>query len=70
MNRLSQASPVEPRRLFAGRYLDPAERLNEILFGLIMVLTFTLTAGIATGDGPEAHRELLIATMGATLHGD
>ena len=30
---------------FVPRYLDPASRLGEILFGLIMVLTVTLTAG-------------------------
>ena len=27
------------------RYLDPASSLGEILFGLIMTLTFTLGAG-------------------------
>jgi hypothetical protein len=52
---------------FLRRHLDPAERLNEILFGLIMVLTFTLTAGFAVGDGPEASRELLIATIGCNI---
>jgi hypothetical protein len=52
---------------FFYRYLDPADRLNEILFGLIMVLTFTLTAGIAVGDSEEAGRELLIATFGCNL---
>jgi len=47
---------------FFRRYLEPADRLNEILFGLIMVLTFTLTAGLvgllfATGYawGRHAH---------------
>jgi VIT1/CCC1 family predicted Fe2+/Mn2+ transporter len=49
------------------RYLEPADRLNEILFGLIMVLTFTLTAGIAIEDGPEARRELLAATLGCNV---
>jgi hypothetical protein len=28
------------------RYLDPASSLGEIMFGLIMTLTFTLGAGI------------------------
>ena len=27
-------------------HLDPGDRLGELLFGLIMVLTFTLGAGI------------------------
>ena len=34
---------------FFERYLDPAESLGEILFGLIMVLTFTLGAAVAGG---------------------
>ena len=55
------------RENFLRRYLDPADRLNEILFGLIMVLTFTLTAGIAVGDGPDAGRALLIATIGCNV---
>jgi len=49
------------------RYLEPADRLNEILFGLIMVLTFTLTAGLTIEDGPGAARELLLATLGCNV---
>lgn len=56
-----------PRESFFRRYLEPADRLNEILFGLIMVLTFTLTAGLSVGDGPDAVRTLLIATLGCNL---
>ena len=52
---------------FLDRYLEPADRLNEMLFGLIMVLTFTLTAGFAVGEGEDAARELLIATLGCNL---
>ena len=44
--------------------LDPADRLGELLFGLIMVLTFTLGAGIELQMDPEATRELLIAALG------
>jgi len=50
-----------------GRFvarLDPGERLGELLFGLIMVLTFTLGAGIQLGDDRDATRELLIAALG------
>jgi hypothetical protein len=43
--------------------LDPGERVGELLFGLIMVLTFTLGAGIELGDREET-RELLIAALG------
>jgi hypothetical protein len=57
----------EKREIFFRRYLEPADRLNEILFGLIMVLTFTLTAGLAIADGPDKARELLIATLGCNV---
>ena len=51
------------------RHLEPAESLGEILFGLIMVLTFTLGAGIAvrTGAGAGDARELLYATLGCNI---
>jgi hypothetical protein len=52
---------------FFRDYLEPGDRLNEVLFGLIMVLTFTLTAGLTIQDGPDAARELLIATLGCNL---
>jgi hypothetical protein len=55
------------RESFFRRHLEPADRLNEILFGLIMVLTFTLTAGFAVGTGPDATRELLVATLGCNV---
>jgi hypothetical protein len=58
---------MSERESFFRRYLDPADRLNEILFGLIMVLTFTLTAGLTIGDGPDAARELLVATIGCNV---
>jgi VIT1/CCC1 family predicted Fe2+/Mn2+ transporter len=51
------------------RSLDPAESLGEILFGLIMVLTFTLGAGIAvrTGEGEGSAGELLYAAIGCNI---
>ena len=52
-------------RLF--RYLDPPDALAEILFGLIMVLTFTSAAGFVTGEGEAGVRELLVATLGCNL---
>jgi hypothetical protein len=45
-------------------HLDPGERLGELLFGLIMVLTFTLGAGIELRGDREATRDLLIAALG------
>ena len=48
------------------RYLEPAEILAEVLFGLIMVLTVTLGARLAMGEEGGA-RELLIAALGCNL---
>ena len=50
------------------RYLDPASSLGEILFGLIMTLTFTLGAGLIIEDeGREGARQLLIAVIGCNV---
>jgi len=47
--------------------LSPGERLGELLFGLIMTLTFTLGAGLLVGTGEGASRELLLATIGCNV---
>jgi VIT family len=52
---------------FAARYLDPASRLGEILFGLIMVLTITLAAGLTVTDDRAGVRELLLAAIGCNV---
>jgi hypothetical protein len=50
------------------RYIDPATTLGEILFGLIMTLTFTLAAGVVMQEeGREGARELLIAVLGCNI---
>src|SRR5262245_37007590 len=50
------------------RYLDPASSLGEIIFGLIMTLTFTLGAGIIMEEeGREGARQLLIAVIGCNI---
>jgi hypothetical protein len=48
------------------RLLDPVARMSEILFGLIMALTFTGTLDVATA-GNEDVRVLLIGTLGCNL---
>lgn len=48
------------------RALDPIERLSELLFGIIMALTFTLTIGIATADDLKV-RTMLLAALGCNL---
>jgi VIT1/CCC1 family predicted Fe2+/Mn2+ transporter len=48
---------------FITRHLDPAEILGELLFGLIMVLTFTLGASVAGGY----ERGILLAAIGCNV---
>lgn len=49
-------------------HLDPATALSEVLFGLIMTLTFTLSAGLIIEDeGREGARQLLIAVIGCNI---
>lgn len=51
-----------------SRWLDPTSSLGEVMFGLIMTLTFTLGAGIIIEDeGREGARELLIALIGCNI---
>jgi hypothetical protein len=52
---------------FTQRYLDPASRLGEVLFGLIMVLTITLTAGLTVSEGRTGVRQLLAAAIGCNV---
>ena len=48
---------------FVRRYLDPSEILGELLFGAIMVLTFTLGASVAGGY----ETGLLLAALGCNV---
>jgi VIT1/CCC1 family predicted Fe2+/Mn2+ transporter len=48
------------------RLLDPIERSSEVLFGLIMVLTFTGTLR-ATGLDHDSVRRMLLAALGCNL---
>jgi hypothetical protein len=52
---------------FAARHLNPADRLEEILCGLIMVLDFTLIAGFTAGTGRQAVHHLLFAALGCNI---
>ena len=52
----------------ASEHLDPGTRMGEILFGLIMTLTFTLGAGLMLEqEGREGARSLLVATIGCNI---
>src|SRR5215471_21486062 len=47
----------------SDRILDPMDRISEVLFGLIMALTFTCTLGVATAEV----RTMLIGAIGCNL---
>jgi len=48
------------------RVLEPIERISEVLFGLIMVLTFTGSLSIA-GAGRSEVRTMLVGALGCNL---
>jgi len=52
---------------FIERNLEPGERLGEVLFGLIMTLTFVLGARIFWEGEAFSARDLLIATVGCNV---
>jgi hypothetical protein len=59
---------TDKKKGFFATHLDPGGIFGEILFGLIMVLTFTLGAGLTIKEeGPEAVRGLLIAALGCNI---
>ena len=55
-------APIEPAR----RVLEPSERTAEVLFGLIMVLTFTGSLSMAEA-GREDIRAMLVGALGCNL---
>src|SRR5213076_2072445 len=48
------------------RVLEPIDRVSEVLFGLIMVLTFTGSLSVAEA-GREDVRTMLIGALGCNL---
>jgi len=52
---------------FVRRHLDSTEILGELLFGLIMVLTFTLGAGLIVKEGAEATSQMLWGRLGCNV---
>jgi len=52
---------------FIDENLAPGVRLGEMLFGLIMTLTFTLGAGAFFGGEEGASKSLLYATIGCNI---
>src|SRR6187455_334558 len=56
--------PVSPSA--SKRVLDPIDRVSEVLFGLIMVLTFTGSLSVAEA-GRDDVRTMLIGALGCNL---
>ena len=54
------------KRSFAARYLNPGERLNELLFALIMALSITLGVGLASSLDSSTH-QIVWAILGCNL---
>jgi hypothetical protein len=48
------------------RILNPMDRISEVMFGLIMALTFTCTLGVATADNIKV-KAMLIGALGCNL---
>src|SRR3954453_7838858 len=48
------------------RLLNPVDRISEILFGLIMALTFTCTISVAEADRTEV-RDMLVGAIGCNI---
>ena len=65
---LAQKPEVGGRGVFwqERQVLDPIERVSEVLFGLIMVLTFTGSLSVASPERSEV-REMLVGAIGCNL---
>jgi VIT1/CCC1 family predicted Fe2+/Mn2+ transporter len=57
---------IEPGKPGSGGVLDPVDRSSEVLFGLIMALTFTTTFEVATAGRADV-RTMLIGALGCNL---
>jgi len=66
MNVSSSVVGSPSGRQGAGPVLSPVDRISEILFGLIMALTFTGTLSVATAERSEV-REMLIGALGCNV---
>jgi hypothetical protein len=60
-----ETPPDDPTKS-SKRALDPIDRVAEVLFGLIMVLTFTGSLSVATAGHAEV-REMLVGALGCNL---
>jgi hypothetical protein len=63
----SGASVIRASQSFVRRYLDLTDRLGEVVFGLIMALSFTLGAGLVVKEGKEATARMLLGIIGCNI---
>lgn len=61
---ISKHNILEPTK--DSRLLSPVDRISEILFGLIMALTFTCTTSVINTDRIEI-RDMLISAIGCNI---
>lgn len=59
-------APVAPAETRTASVLDPPARISEVLFGLIMALTFTGSLSVATA-GRDDVREMLVGAIGCNI---
>lgn len=60
------SSSVEDPERTSKRVLDHPERISEVLFGLIMVLTFTCSFSVANSDRSEVG-QMLVGALGCNV---
>jgi hypothetical protein len=63
---------VDPLAQFSAKsadlILEPMDRISEVMFGLIMALTFTLALGVVTAETIQV-RTMLLGALGCNLAG-
>jgi len=60
---MAKADDATPRR---GSVLDPTDRFSEVVFGVVMAMTFTGSVSVASA-GEQVIRPLLYAAVGCNL---
>ena len=63
---IQPSSSAEDPDKTSKRVLEPPERIAEVLFGLIMVLTFTCSFSVANSDRIEL-RQMLVGALGCNV---
>jgi VIT1/CCC1 family predicted Fe2+/Mn2+ transporter len=66
LSTVAAVSAAEASTRSSKRALEPIDRVSEVLFGLIMVLTFTGSLSVATAGRAEV-RDMLVAALGCNL---